>query len=378
MQCGPWVGSEETGEMLAVTVHSVEGNGSRVGPWAPPPPSSHRVSQRCRPLPPNLGVAPSHRPPKGLRGKARSQWEARPFRAASAGRDLIPHGAARPPANGSCWQSAACSRAPHGDLGPGPHLGLRRCQPGWPGAGRPSGATAPTRLGPGPPTHAGGGGAGRGGGGWNSAGLQETDAPRGSGWQGSSGPGCVEAPHPPRPPPVPQRQAGGGPRGPRSPVLGSGTAGEKRAMNPARFPLSRPSRPGTAGIPVLAEPLSCRQAQGSHACCPLPRSTAPGLVWGPRRRGSRARSATGRPAPGHTRPSAAPPVRWLGRRVPSPAHRAAQTTGATVRGLEAGARDAGVGGRLPPRPPAPAGGRRLLLWPRVVGLGACLRPDLSV
>lgn len=209
MQCGPWVGSEEAGEMLAVTVHSVEGNVSRVGPWAPPPPISHRVSQRCRPLPPNLGVAPSHRPPKGLWGKARSQWEARPFRAASAGRDLIPHGAARPPANGSCWQSAACSRAPHGDLGPGPHLGLRRCQPGWPGAGRPSGATAPTRLGPGPPTHAGGGGAGRGGGGWNSAGLQETDAPRGSGWQGSSGPGRVEAPHPPRPPPVPQWQAGG-------------------------------------------------------------------------------------------------------------------------------------------------------------------------
>lgn len=205
---------------MAVTVHSVEGNGSRVGPWAPPPPSSHRVSQRCRP--PNLGVAPSHRPPKGLRGKARSQREARPFRAASAGRDLIPHGAARPPANGSCWQSAACSRAPHGDLGPGPHLGLRRCQPGWPGADRPSGATAPTRLGPGPPTHAGGGGAGRGGGGWNSAGLQETDAPRGSGWQGSSGPGRVEAPHPPCPRPVPQRQAGGGASRPEVPCAGLG------------------------------------------------------------------------------------------------------------------------------------------------------------
>lgn len=32
MQCGPWAGSAERGEMPAVTVHSAEGNGSRVGP----------------------------------------------------------------------------------------------------------------------------------------------------------------------------------------------------------------------------------------------------------------------------------------------------------------------------------------------------------
>lgn len=376
MQCGPWVGSEETGEMLAVTVHSVEGNGSRVGPWALPPPSSHRVSQRCRP--PNLGVAPSHRPPKGLRGKARSQWEARPFRAASAGRDLIPHGAARPPANGSCWQSAACSRAPHGDLGPGPHLGLRRCQPGWPGAGRPSGATAPTRLGPGPPTHAGGGGAARGGGGWNSAGLQETDAPRGSGWQGSSGPGRVEAPHPPRPRPVPQRQAGGGASRPEVPCAGLGDRwGEARSAPSAVSSVTaKQTRDSWNSCPRRATVLP----PGPGVTCLL----SPAPLHGPRT--SVGAQETGiprppsprRPAPGHTRPSAAPPVRWLGRRVPSPAHRAAQTTGATVRGLEAGARDAGVGGRLPPRPPAPACGRRLLPCPRVVGLGACLRPDLSV
>lgn len=38
---------------------------------------------------------------------------------------------------------------------------------------------------------------------------------------------------------------------------------------------------------------------------------------------------------------------------------------------EAGARDPGVGGRCPPRPPSRACGRRLLLCPRVAVLGAC-------
>lgn len=40
---------------------------------------------------------------------------------------------------------------------------------------------------------------------------------------------------------------------------------------------------------------------------------------------------------------------------------------------EAGARDPGVGGRCPPRPPSRACGRRLLLCPRVAVLGACPR-----
>lgn len=185
-----------------------------------------------------------------------------------------------------------------GTSAPVPTSASAGASPGGPGRAGPPGPQRPPAWALGRrPTPGEGVQEGEGVGGTRPGSRKQTHPEEAAG-KGAAGPAAWKPPTHPAPGRCPSGRRGAGPRGPRSPVLGSGTAGEKRAMHPARFPLSRPSRPGTAGIPVLAEPLSCRQAQGSHACCPLPRSTAPGLVRGPRRRGSRARPAPGAPPRG--------------------------------------------------------------------------------
>lgn len=103
---------------------------------------------------------------------------------------------------------------------------------------RPSGIMVPTRLGPGvlaPCSSSEGRECSLCG-----VDLQETDAPRGSGWWVSSGPGHVEASPPthPSPPTVGASRAGPGaePHGLRCPFLGTRAAWEEPTVNPAWFP----------------------------------------------------------------------------------------------------------------------------------------------
>ena len=207
-------------------------------------PTHSSPARRSPPVTPSPGVSGKRPGPR----ESRREGEPRPFRVATAGHDLTLRRAAGPQANALRWERASrCSDPSEGDANraqrSGSHsLGLCWCHPGWPVGvmARPSGIVVPTRLDPGvlaPCSSSEGRECGLCG---AVGDLQETDAPRGSGWWVSSGPATWKHHHPlapPRPQWAPEGRGRGRSLTARDALSRApGAAWEEPTVNPAWFP----------------------------------------------------------------------------------------------------------------------------------------------
>lgn len=281
-----------------------------MGPkWGPDPPRSHYVPAEPAWAPghlcPNLEVTPSHRSPKGLweksppaMGVPSGQGAPHPFRVASAGHYLIPHGAARPLANRLRCKYASCSpssgrRTPSRPGGNRSHTSAATSAVlGGLGVGRPSSTMVSSCLGPGAqnPPHQQRqrkGSRERGG---TLAELQEICRKQAHPEEVAGGRAGLATQKRGPPPPTPSTAGAGAgraePRGLRCPCRGTGSCWGGAQDEPGGLsavvvgvlgPVSQQSTWGT-GSPG---PAARHHLQRSHACCSLPSPAAPGRVWAP-------------------------------------------------------------------------------------------------